>query len=161
MSDSFPLHIVLHEPEIPQNAGNIGRTCTALGAKLWMVRPLGFSLDTKHLRRAGLDYWKHLQWEAVDNWEQLTQRLPDRRYWYFSKTASNTYTQVEYALGDVLVFGRESQGLPPELLGLHPEQALRVPMGPLVRSLNLATTAAIVSYEAYRQLGDQWPGEIV
>ena len=103
------LNIVLHQPEIPDNTGNIGRTCVALGAKLWLVRPLGFQLDNRHLRRAGLDYWEHLQWEAVDDWPALCRRLPDRPYWYFSKTAATCYTEVRFTPGDVLVFGEESR----------------------------------------------------
>ena len=91
-----PLHIVLYQPEIPENTGNIGRTCVAVGAKLWLVRPLGFRLDDRRLRRAGLDYWEHLQWEAVDDWHALRRRLSDRGYWFFSKTASQSYTEAGY-----------------------------------------------------------------
>src|SRR5204863_8834305 len=80
------LHVVLYQPEIPQNTGNIGRTCVAVGAKLWLVRPLGFRLDEKHLRRAGMDYWPHVDWEAVEDWRELRTRLPDRPYWYLTKT---------------------------------------------------------------------------
>ena len=105
------LHIVLYEPEIPQNTGAIGRTCVAAGAKLWLVRPLGFRVDTKSLRRAGLDYWQHLEWETVDDWEALTERLRGRRWWYFSKTAERVYTDTDFQMGDVFVFGSETQGL--------------------------------------------------
>ena len=152
MSDQPVLHIVLHQPEIPQNTGNIGRTCVALGAKLWLVRPLGFRLDARHLRRAGMDYWEHLDWEAVDGWQQLTQRLPEAAMWYFTKTAAGLYTAARFQRGDVLVFGSETQGLPPSLLQAHPQRAVRIPMQPAARSLNLACSVAIAAYEALRQI---------
>ncbi len=147
------LHVVLYQPEIPQNAGNIGRTCAALGAKLWLVRPLGFRMDERHLRRAGLDYWQHLDWEAVDDWTALRQRLPDHEPWLFTKTAQRLYTEAAFAPGDVLVFGSETQGLPPSLLDSAAPRCLRIPMRPEVRSLNLACSVAIAAYEAQRQLG--------
>lgn len=145
------LHIVLHQPEIPYNAGAVGRTCVALGAKLWLVRPLGFHVDHHHLRRAGLDYWEHLAWEVVDDWTSLLKRLPERRPWLFSKTAGTRYTDVRYQPGDVLVFGAESQGLPRSLLEASPDRGLRIPTRPAVRSLNLSVCVGIVSYEAVRQ----------
>jgi tRNA (cytidine/uridine-2'-O-)-methyltransferase len=148
------LHIVLHEPEIPPNAGNVGRTCVALGAKMWLVRPLGFTIDDYHLRRAGVDYWDELEWEVADSWDDLVLRLARvaaRPGWFFSARATRPYTSVAYRRGDVLVFGRESQGLPKELLAAHPEQALTIPSRPQVRSLNLSNCAAIVAYEAVRQ----------
>ena len=111
MSDPS-LHIVLYEPEIPHNAGAVGRTCVALGAKLWLVRPLGFRVDDRQLRRAGLDYWQHLDWEAVDDWDALSAQLPKRPPWLFSKTAGIPYTEARFAKGDVLIFGSESAGLP-------------------------------------------------
>jgi len=149
------LHIVLVQPEIPQNAGNIGRTCAALGAKLWLVRPLGFRMDERHLRRAGLDYWQYLDWEAVDDWSTLGQRLPDRAPWLFTKTAERPYTAACFRRGDVLVFGSETQGLPPSLLQATAQRCLRIPMRPEVRSLNLACSVAIAAYEAQRQIGDR------
>src|SRR5512146_2562237 len=96
------LHIVLHQPEIPGNAGAVGRTCVAVGAKLWFVRPLGFRLSDRHMRRAGLDYWEHLDWEVADDWPDLLRRLPDpgRRVWLFSKTAGRLYTEARFARGD-------------------------------------------------------------
>jgi tRNA (cytidine/uridine-2'-O-)-methyltransferase len=145
------LHIVLYQPEIPFNAGNVGRTCVALGAKLWMVRPLGFLVDSKHVRRAGLDYWEHLDWEVVDDWAQLRERLPDRTYWYLTKTALRHFTEPRYRPGDVLVFGSESKGLPEPMRREQPEQCLRIPMRDKVRSLNLSVAAALVAYEAVRQ----------
>src|SRR5580765_2860876 len=98
------LNIVLHQPEIPHNTGSVGRTCVAAGAKLWLVRPLGFRLDDYYLRRAGLDYWEHLEWEVVDDWAALAARVPLDRAWYFTKTATQPYTAVAYRQGDVLVF---------------------------------------------------------
>ena len=145
------LHVVLYQPEIPFNAGNVGRTCVALGAKLWMVRPLGFQIDDRHIRRAGLDYWQHLTWEVVDDWQALLTRLPDRRPWLLTKTATIFYTDVRYEPGDVLVFGRESAGLPPSLLQDYADRCLRIPMRSETRSLNLSVSAAVVAYEAFRQ----------
>jgi tRNA (cytidine/uridine-2'-O-)-methyltransferase len=146
------LHIVLHQPEIPDNTGNVGRTCVALGAKLWLVRPLGFRLDDRHLRRAGLDYWEHLAWEAIDDWSALAERLSERRMWFFSKRAQHIYTEAAFLPGDALVFGSESQGLPPKLLELQPDRCLRIPMAPEARSLNLAVSVAVAAYEARRQI---------
>ena len=145
------MHIVLHQPEIPDNTGNIGRTCVAVGAKLWLVRPLGFRLDDRHLRRAGLDYWQHLQWEAVDDWNMLLDRLGERRYWFFSKTAATSYFQARFAADDVLVFGSESQGLPRSLLAGTASRCLRIPMDAEARSLNLSVSVAVAAYEAWRQ----------
>src|ERR1700722_11012474 len=118
------LHIVLHEPEIPHNTGRVGRTCVATGAKLWLVRPLGFRLDDYYLRRAGLDYWEHLVWEVVDDWDALLSMLPPRQPWYFTKHATQGYDQVQFAPGDVFVFGCESAGLPASMWQAAPERAL-------------------------------------
>ena len=152
------LHLVLYQPEIPPNTGNIGRTCVAVGAKLWLVKPLGFQIDEKQLRRAGLDYWPHLEWEAVENWEELTARLAEpltqSRAWLFTKTATRGYTTAAFKKGDVLIFGSESAGLPAELLAQYAEQRLRIPMRPEVRSLNLSASAAVAMYEAMRQIGE-------
>lgn len=145
------LHIVLYQPEIPFNTGAVGRTCVALGAKLWLVRPLGFRLEDRRLRRAGLDYWEHLEWEAVEDWQRLLERLPERTPWLFSKTAQTPYTAARYARGDVLVFGNESQGLPRAILGTYPDRCLRIPMRAEARSLNLAVSAAVAAFEARRQ----------
>ncbi len=147
------LHVVLHQPEIPHNTGSVGRTCVAVGAKLWLVRPLGFRLDDYYLRRAGLDYWQHLQWQVVDDWDELIARLPRRAPWFFSKTADSSYLDAQFQTGDVFVFGNESQGLPPSLLAAHRERALRIPIRPQVRSLNLSNAVGIVAYEALRQFG--------
>jgi len=128
-----------------------------VAAKLWLVKPLGFQINEKQLRRAGLDYWPHLEWEAVENWQEITQRLAQPlaqgRAWFLTKTASRLYTSAAYHQGDVLVFGSEGHGLPPDLLQRHAEQTLRIPMRPQVRSLNLSAAAALVMYEAVRQIG--------
>jgi tRNA (cytidine/uridine-2'-O-)-methyltransferase len=151
------LHIVLYQPEIPPNTGNIGRSCVAVGAKLWLVEPLGFEISQKQLRRAGLDYWPHLEFEVVGNWDELASHLAgplvDGRAWFFTKTAQRLYTGVRYERGDVLVFGSESAGLPPDLLAQYAPQAVRIPMRSEVRSLNLSAAAAAAMYEAVRQLG--------
>jgi tRNA (cytidine/uridine-2'-O-)-methyltransferase len=145
------LHIVLYQPEIPHNAGAVGRTCLALGAKLWLVRPMGFRIDDRQLRRAGLDYWHHLAWEVVDDWDSLIQRLPGRRPWLLSKKASTVYTRAPFRPGDVLVFGSESQGLPQSMLDAHAERCLRIPIRAQTRSLNLSVSVGVVAFEALRQ----------
>ena len=152
------LHIVLHEPEIPPNAGNVGRTCVAIGAKMWLVRPLGFQIDDYYLRRAGLDYWEELEWEVVDDWDSLLARLGRPPDWLFSARATRPYTDVRYAPGSILVFGRESAGLPADLVATHSDRLLTIPSRPQVRSLNLSNCAAIVAYEAVRQWGGLPPG---
>ncbi len=159
MSDPYDplLHVVLFQPEIPYNTGSVGRTCVAIGAKLWLVRPLGFRVDDYYLRRAGLDYWQHLAWEVVDDWAALTARLDEQRFWFFTKRGSSDYRTVRYNTGDVFVFGRESSGLPTEITSLHPERLLRIPTRPQVRSLNLSNSVAIATYEALRQI--ELPGQ--
>jgi len=154
------LHIVLHQPEIPYNTGSVGRTCVAIGAKLWLIRPLGFRIDDYHLRRAGMDYWQHLEWEVVGDWASLIDRLSTdesshARFWYFSKTVQRSYTDANFQRGDVLVFGCESQGLPATLLEAHPDQSLRIPIREAARSLNLSNSVAIAAYEAVRQWNHQ------
>lgn len=145
------LHIVLHQPEIPYNTGSVGRTCVAVGAKLWLVRPLGFRVDDYYLRRAGLDYWEHLEWQVVDHWEELQAALPGHRYWLFTKKAERSYISVTYQRGEVLVFGSESAGLPDALLAAHADTRLRIPTRSDVRSLNLSNAVAVACYEAIRQ----------
>ncbi len=146
-------HVVLYQPEIPHNTGAVGRTCVAVGAKLWLVRPLGFRITSRHLKRAGLDYWQYLEWEAVDDWSALEKALSGKRFWYFTKTATTLFWDVSYTPGDVLVFGSESQGLPASLLAAHREACLRIPIRSQVRSLNLSVSVAVAAYEAIRQLG--------
>lgn len=135
----------------PPNTGNVGRTCVAVSAKLWLVRPLGFRLDEKTVRRAGLDYWQHLDWEVADDWEQLVDKLREHRFWFFTKHATKTYTAADYEVGDVLVFGSETSGLPQTLLAERPSQAVRIPQSSSVRSLNLSNAVAVAAYEALRQ----------
>lgn len=147
------LNVVLYQPEIPQNTGNIGRTCVALGAKLWIVRPTGFRLDAAHLRRAGLDYWQHLDWQVVDHWSALEEQLPMPSAWLITKFGQANYTSACFQRGDILVIGRETNGLPESLRQSHPaDRQLAIPMPGPVRSLNQATCTGIVMYEAYRQI---------
>lgn len=147
------LHVVLYQPDIPQNTGNIGRSCVAVGAKLWLVRPLGFRLEDRYLKRAGMDYWEHLNWEAVDDWNELESRLPGRRMWLLTKFANRLAWEADFARGDVLVFGSETRGLPADIRQQHADHCLKLPMRPEVRSLNLASTANTILYEAVRQFG--------
>jgi tRNA (cytidine/uridine-2'-O-)-methyltransferase len=149
------MHIVLYEPEIPHNAGAAGRTCVAVGAKLWLVRPIGFRIDDRQLRRAGLDYWQHLDWEVVENWEAMVRRLPDPRPWFFSKRAEIPYTDVRFKRGDVLVFGSESQGLPRSILDANRDRLLKIPIRPEARSLNLSVSVGIAAFEARRQMREK------
>ncbi|SHI69913.1 tRNA (cytidine/uridine-2'-O-)-methyltransferase [Malonomonas rubra DSM 5091] len=154
MQTNKPFHIVLIEPEIPPNTGNIGRLCAATGSHMHLVGKLGFSIDDKQVRRAGLDYWPYVKLHCWDSLEQLQTEYPDGRYWYMSKKAERNYTQVEFEEGDFLVFGKETLGLPEELLDQVGNQALRIPIfTPHVRSLNLANSAAIILFEALRQTG--------
>ena len=149
--DSHPAHVVLYQPEIPQNTGNIGRTCVAVGAKLWIVRPAAFQLDDAKLKRAGLDYWAHLDRGDAVNWQDLLDQIPSSRMFFLSKFAKRTVWDADFRRGDVFVFGRESAGLPTSILDPEDPRALRLPMSPHVRSLNLATTAGIILYEHQRQ----------
>ena len=147
------LHIVLHQPEIPPNTGAIGRTCVALQAKLWLVKPLAFEVTEKAVRRAGLDYWQHLEWQVVENWEALEQELPTSNFWLFSRFATQDYLSVSYQQGDVLVFGRETKGLPKTIVDRFPDRLLRIETHENVRSLNLSSAAAVAGFEAIRQIG--------
>lgn len=145
-------HVVLYQPEIPQNTGNIGRTCVAVGAKLWIVRPAAFRIDDAKLRRAGLDYWQFLDLGDAANWDDLVRQLAPRRMFFFSRFAERSIWDVDFEREDVFVFGRETSGLPPAILVPHDKHALRLPTSPMVRSLNLATTVGIVLFEQQRQL---------
>ena len=154
MQSPSPFHIVLIEPEIPPNTGNIARLCGATGTTLHLVGKLGFSLDDRYLRRAGLDYWHTVKLHLWDNLVELLQAYPNARCWYTSKKASRTHCQADFQPNDFLVFGKETQGLPDELLNANPDRAIRIPMfEPDVRSLNLSTAAGIILYEALRQTG--------
>ena len=148
------LHVVLVEPEIHTNTGNIGRLCVAAGAALHLVEPLGFEITDARLKRAGLDYWRHLVWHRYPDLEAFRARHPDlaARTWYTSGRGRRSYTEAEYLPGDVLVFGKESVGLPRRLLEAHAERTIRIPIHPVARSLNLAHAAGIVVFEALRQL---------
>ena len=146
-------HIVLVEPEIPQNTGNIARTCAVTGARLHLVRPLGFSLDDKQLKRAGLDYWNELNVCYYDSFAEVEQANPDARFFLLSTHATRSYTEVLFRDGDFLVFGKETAGLGQQLLSRRSEDAVRIPMREGLRSLNLSNSAAIVLYEALRQTG--------
>jgi tRNA (cytidine/uridine-2'-O-)-methyltransferase len=147
------LHVILVEPEIASNTGSIGRTCVAAGATLWLVRPLGFHLDDRHLRRAGLDYWDHLDCRVVDRLDQVAAALGRDRLWSFSTKAARVYTEPVYRVGDALVFGPESRGLASRWLSESADHALRIPIRPQARSLNLANAVAIAVFEAVRQIG--------
>lgn len=147
------LHVVLYQPDIPQNTGNIGRTCVAVGAKLWLIRPLGFQLDERHLRRAGMDYWEHLDYEVVDDWDEVRARLPTATVWCVENPATRTLWQAEFQPGDILLFGSESRGLPAVILDMLRSTTVQLPMRPEVRSLNLASTVNTAVYEAVRQFG--------
>ncbi len=146
------MDIVLFQPEIPQNTGSVARTCVATESKLWLVRPLGFQLTDKQVRRAGLDYWEQLELEKVTNWAELKQRLVNRRFWYFSRQAERSYVDACFSTDDVLVFGSESGGLPDSLReATSPAQWLRIPTSSDVRSINLACSVAVAVFEARRQ----------
>lgn len=145
--------VVLVEPEIPQNTGNIGRTCVATRAKLHLVEPFGFELSDRTLKRAGLDYWPHLDWDRYPNYESWNKTIQNpERVFYFTTKASKLYTEVQYKPGDTLVFGRETKGLPPEIIQRNEKQIVKIPLLGPARSLNLATAVAIAAYEVIRQL---------
>lgn len=145
------MNIVLHEPEIPSNTGNIGRTCVATGTALHLIRPLGFSLDEKNLRRAGLDYWQHLELYLYDDFEDFLQKNPGAHVYMATTKAHRTYTEVSYAPDDFIMFGKETAGIPEEILVEHEEDCIRIPMNDSIRSLNLSNSAAVILYEALRQ----------
>ncbi|MCS6883896.1 MAG: tRNA (uridine(34)/cytosine(34)/5-carboxymethylaminomethyluridine(34)-2'-O)-methyltransferase TrmL [Acidobacteriota bacterium] len=148
------INIVLVEPEIHPNTGNIARLCAATGAALHLVEPLGFRIDAASIKRAGLDYWPYVKLHRYPSLRDFMQCHGERRLWYFTTKASISYTTVEYQIGDYLLFGSETSGLPKELLEASPQRCLRIPMSNrYVRSLNLANCAAIALYEALRQLG--------
>ena len=144
-------HVVLVEPEIPQNAGNIARTCAATGCVLHLVKPLGFEISDKYLKRAGLDYWHLVDVRVHESFEEVEKALPSAHFYFFTTKAEHTYTEVRYRDGDALVFGRETRGLPEELLVRHREGCVRIPMIHESRSLNLSNAVAIALYEGLRQ----------
>ena len=144
-------HVVLVQPEIPQNTGNIARTCAATGCTLHLVRPLGFEISDKYLRRAGLDYWHLVNVEVHESLEAFLAQYPAARLHLFTTKAKRTYTQAQYRAGDFLVFGRETRGLDEEFLVQHHEECVRIPMREEARSLNLSNSVAIAVYEGLRQ----------
>ena len=145
------INIVLHEPEIPQNTGNIARTCAATGAALHLIRPLGFAIDDKKLKRAGLDYWHHLDITYYDGLEDFYQKNPNANVYYFTTKGKNLYTDIQYPENAFIMFGKETKGLPEDLLHEHPDTCVRLPMRDGLRSLNLSNTVAIAVYEILRQ----------
>ena len=146
-------NIVLVEPEIPQNTGNISRTCAVTGCSLHLVRPLGFAIDDKKMKRAGLDYWNDLDIHYYDSFEEVEEKHPGARFFLFSTHAARSYADIAFREGDFLVFGKETAGLGERLLSLHSDTTARIPMRPNERSLNLSNSVAIVVYEAFRQIG--------
>lgn len=150
------MRIVLVEPEIPANTGNIARTCAVTGAELHLVRPLGFSIDDKHLKRAGLDYWHRIKVFLHDNFQSLLEEHPEGRFYYFSTRGRKLYTEGRYLEEDFLVFGKETAGLPDSIIKGNEQFTLRIPMIPGRRSINLSNSVAVVVFEGLRQRG--FPG---
>ena len=146
------MHIVLIEPEIPGNTGNIARLCAATGIELHRVKPLGFSTDDKHLKRAGLDYWHLVTIHYHENYQEVLEKYSGHRFYYCSTKAPRSYTTAVYTPDDVLVFGKETAGIPESILKAHWDDCVRIPMIEGARSLNLSNSVAIVAYEAMRQI---------
>lgn len=147
------MNIVLFEPEIPSNTGNIGRTCVATGTRLHLIEPLGFRLNEKAIQRAGMDYWKDLDVTTYLNYEDFLAKNPGAKIYMATTKARQTYADVQYEEDCYIMFGKESAGIPEEILVKHPDTAIRIPMNESIRSLNLANSVAIVLYEALRQQG--------
>lgn len=145
------LNIVLYEPEIPANTGNIGRTCVATGTRLHLIEPLGFKLSEKHLRRAGMDYWKDLDVTTYMDYEDFLNRNPGAKIYMATTKGPNVYTEAHFEPDCYIMFGKESAGIPEEILMEHKEKCVRIPMINDIRSLNLSNSVAIVLYEALRQ----------
>lgn len=157
------LNIVLFEPEIPQNTGNIGRTCVATGTKLHLIGPMGFKITEKAVKRAGMDYWEHLDVVEYDGFEDFMSKNPNAKIYMATTKAKHVYTDVSYEEDCYIMFGKESAGIPEEILVDYPEECIRIPMSPKIRSLNLSNSVAIVLYEALRQQqfsGMQFEGEL-
>lgn len=149
------MHIVLFEPEIPPNTGNVARLCAATGSSLHLIEPLGFKLDDAQLKRAGMDYWQHVSWHRWPNWAAFASQLPPGApLWFIESGGPKLYTDAQFGADDWLVFGRETAGLPKKLLTDNPGRWLRIPMfNPNARSLNLSNCVALVLFEALRQQG--------
>lgn len=152
------MNVVLVEPEIPPNTGNVARLCAATHTALHLIEPFGFKLDDSQLKRAGMDYWQHLQWFRWSNWQAFKSQLPEgARLWFIESDGPKHYAEVKYQANDYLVFGRETAGLPQSLIEENPDRWLRIPMfNPKARSLNLSNCVALVLYESLRQQG--FPG---
>ena len=160
-------HIVLVEPEIPQNTGNIARTCAVTGAVLHLVEPLGFSIDDRQLKRAGLDYWHLLDVRRYANLDEFFEKNAQGRFFYLTTKAKHAYTDIAFQYGDYFLFGKETRGLPESLLMAHPERCIRIPMREGARSMNLSNSVAVTVFEALRQTGfaglqeaGRFPGEM-
>ncbi len=147
------LNIVLHEPEIPANTGNIGRTCAATGTRLHLIEPLGFSLSEKQLKRAGMDYWKEIDVAVYVNWAEFLEKNPGAKIYFATTKGRHVYSEVSYEPDCFLMFGKESAGIPEEILKANPDTCVRIPMIGETRSLNLSNAAAVLLYEALRQNG--------
>lgn len=147
------MHIVLHQPEIPANTGNIGRTCVATGSSLHLIEPLGFRLDEKSIRRAGMDYWDSLDVTRYINYTEFREKHPGAKVWFATTKAKRVYTEADFGMDDYIMFGKESGGIPEEILAEQEEACIRIPMLDDIRSLNLSNSVAIVLYEALRQNG--------
>lgn len=145
------MHIILHQPEIPANTGNIGRTCVATGSSLSLIEPLGFVLNEKQVKRAGMDYWDKLDLHRYTNFEEFKESHKDAKIWMATTKARRSYTDVKFGPDDYIMFGKESAGIPEEILVENEEDCIRIPMGHDFRSLNLSNSVAIVLYEALRQ----------
>ena len=145
------MHIVLHQPEIPQNTGNIGRTCVATGTSLHLIEPLGFRLNEKELKRAGMDYWERLDVTRYMDFNDFKEKHPGAKIWMATTKEKRSYTEVSFGMDDFIMFGKESAGIPEEILVENEENCIRIPMGNDIRSLNLSNSVAIVLYEALRQ----------
>ena len=145
------MHIVLHQPEIPANTGNIGRTCVATGTGLHLIEPLGFRLDERSIKRAGMDYWEHLDVTRYINYREFLEKNPGAKIWMATTKAKKIYTEAAFGMNDFIMFGKESAGIPEELLVENEENCIRIPMLDKIRSLNLSNAVAIVLYEALRQ----------
>jgi len=154
------MNVVLVEPEIPPNTGNVARLCAVTNSRLHLIEPFGFKLDDAQLKRAGMDYWQQVKWQRWSNWGTFQQQLPpEARLWFIESDGPQKYSEVSFGADDYLVFGRETAGLPKALLAENPSRWLRVPMfNPASRSLNLSNCVALVLYEALRQQG--FPGDI-
>ena len=147
------MHIILHQPEIPANTGNIGRTCVATGTRLHLIEPLGFRLNEKSIKRAGMDYWKDLDVTTYVNWDDFCEKNPGAKIYMATTKAHKVYTDVEYEPDCYMMFGPESRGIPEEILVKYPETCVRIPMWGDIRSLNLSNSVAIMLYEGLRQNG--------